>query len=90
MERLNLSDAHLATEMRSTSGMRPGSHLTIDGSGAFNSSAKGGFTQAFVFMDHESSYHSARVTTDRNCNTLVNEVKMWISHTGKMPETMWL
>ena len=90
MESPNLAATHQATEMRSTSGMRPGSHLTIDGSGAFSSPAKGGFTQAFVFTDHDSSYRSARVTADKNCNTLVNEVKQWIAHTGRMPETMWL
>jgi hypothetical protein len=90
MERPNQAQAHPATGMRSRSDMRPGSHLTIDGSGAFKVPARSGITQTFMFTNNLTSYRSSRATRDKSCMTLLNEVKMWVSHVGHMPETLWL
>jgi hypothetical protein len=69
---------------------KAGSHLTIDGSGAYNSLARSGETQAFIFTDAKTSYRSARPTKNKTCLTLLNEVKLWIAHVGHKPESVHL
>jgi hypothetical protein len=75
MERPNQDKTHPATKARFSGECKPGSHLTIDGSGAFRGPTRSGMTQAFLFTDAFTSYRSARPTTDKTCLTLVNEVK---------------
>jgi hypothetical protein len=90
MERPNQKAAHPETGARSKPEVRPGSHLTIDGSGAFSCPARSGETQAFILTDVCSSYRSAIPTRDKSCNTLLNEIKKWIAHVGSMPDTVCL
>jgi hypothetical protein len=44
----------------------------------------------FIFTDHASSYRWAKPTRDKTCLTLVKEVKNWISHMGRKPDTVCL
>ena len=90
MERPNQAQTHPATRARFTGECRPGTHLTIDGSGAFSGESRSGVTQAFLFTDAFTSYRSARPTRDKTCATLVSEVKHWISHVGRCPDTLEL
>ena len=90
MERPNQKNEHPATGMCECSDMVPGAHLMINRSGSFKTQARGSITQAFVFTNHATCYRSSRTTKNKECATLVNELKMWISHTGRMPETLWV
>ena len=90
MERPNQRQTHPATLSRNNEKCRPGSHLTIDASGAFHSPARGNKKQAFLLTDVYSSYRVAVPTVDKTCHSLLNEIKRYISHVGYTPEYVWL
>jgi hypothetical protein len=90
MQRPDQQKVHPPTGIKNRLEVRPGTHLVIDGSCSFETAAMGGETQAFIFAYVASGYKSARPTRDKCCYTLVEEVKLWISHVSYKPEEVSL
>ena len=88
MNRPNKKSAHPPTNLRRRPDVKNGTHISIDASGAFQDVALADESQAFVFCDLRSGYKWACPTQDKRCETLVEQIKLWISHVGVKPDTI--
>ena len=75
MVRPNQRSTHPATTLKSVA--RPGTHLTIDGLGAFSTPSMEGYKDSFIFTDLYSNYRWSRSTIKKGPEDFLKEVKAY-------------
>ena len=71
-------------------GVLPGTNITIKALGDWMTLAKNGEKQAFEIVCMNSGIRAILPTRDRTCATLINELKLWVAHAGRCPDSITL